>query len=166
QAGVSFKIDFDSQTKPSRIDLPVSTFINVTSLDVYTAAYPAGSPVVSGVGGTTKYIRATVTDPFGSSDITAMNIKITPTGSTVAATSVATSGCTRTYEYVWNIPAGASGTYAIAAVAREGYENTVTNTKNINLSVCTTCPPAAVNDSASGAGGTPLIVDVLSNDND
>src|SRR6185503_11412810 len=109
---VIFGIDFDSQTKPSRIDLPVSTFINVNSLAVYSAAYPGGAPVVSGVGGTTKYIRAVVTDPFGSSDITGMNFTITPTGTTVAATSVATSGCTRAYEYVWNTPAS-SGTYAI-----------------------------------------------------
>ena len=64
-AGVTFRIDFDSQTKPSKIDLPVSSYINVLSVDVYTAAYPGGTPVVSGIGSTTKYIRATVTDPFG-----------------------------------------------------------------------------------------------------
>src|SRR5690606_31777455 len=29
QAGVNFRIDFDSQTKPSRIELPVSTYINI-----------------------------------------------------------------------------------------------------------------------------------------
>jgi hypothetical protein len=69
QAGVNFRIDYDSQTKPSKIDLPVSTFIDITSINVYSAAYPGGMPVVSGVGGTTKYIRATVTDPFGSSCI-------------------------------------------------------------------------------------------------
>ena len=34
-------------------------------MDVYTAAYPGGIPVASGIPGTTKYIRATVTDPFG-----------------------------------------------------------------------------------------------------
>ena len=165
QVGVTFNIDFDSQTKPSRIDLPVSTFIDITTLDVYTAAYPGGTPVISGTGGTTKYIRATVTDPFGSSDITAMNIKITPTGSTVAATSVATSGCTRTYEYVWNTPA-AGGTYGISATAKEGFENTVTNTKNINYNICSTCAPVAVADSTSGAGGSPIVVDVLANDYD
>ena len=165
QAGVIFRIDFDSQTRPSKITLPVSTYIDVTSLEVYSAAYPGGLPVVSGVGGTTKYIRATVTDPFGFSDITGMNITITPTGSTVAATSVATSGCTRTYEYVWNTPA-VSGNYAIAAIAREGYENTVTHTRNTNYSICATCAPVAVDDSASGAGGTPTPVDVLANDYD
>ncbi len=78
-AGVIFRIDFDSQTKPSRIDLPVSTFINITSLNVYSAAYPGGIVVTTGVGGTTRYIRATVTDPFGTSDITALNLKINPT---------------------------------------------------------------------------------------
>jgi len=165
QSGVTFRIDFDSQTKPSRIDMRVSTFINVTSMNVFTAAYPGGSPVSAGTGGTTKYIRATVTDPFGTNDITAMNITITPTGSTVAATSVATSGCTRTYEYVWNTPA-TSGTYVINGTAKEGYENTVTSSRNIIYDVCTLCAPVAVRDSASGAGGNPIVIDVLSNDYD
>lgn len=166
QAGVNFRIDFDSQTKPSRIDLPVSSFINIVSLNVYSAAYPSGIPVSTAVSGVTRYVRATVTDPFGSGDITAMNVIITPNGNTLTATSVATAGCTRTYEYAWTIPAGASGNYSIKAVAKEGFENTVTNSRTINLSVCTTCPPVAVNDSITGAGGTPLVADVLSNDND
>jgi len=165
QAGVNFRIDYDSQTKPSRIDLPVSTFINMTSMNVYSAAYPGGSIVASGVGGTTKYIRATVSDPFGFSDITAMNITITPPGNTVAATSVATSGCTRTYEYVWTTPV-TGGSYLLTGVTKEGYENTVTFTRNIYYDVCTTCPPVANTDSVSGAGGSPIVVDVLANDTD
>ena len=165
QAGVTFRIDFDSQTKPSRIDLPVSSYINVLSTAIYTAPYPGGTQVVSGVGSTTKYIRATVADPFGSSDITALNVTITPTGSTFAATSVATSGCTRTFEYVWNTPA-AGGNYIITATAKEGYENTVTNSMNANYAICSTCSPVAMNDSATGAGGDPMVVDVLANDYD
>jgi hypothetical protein len=165
QANVTFRIDFDSQTKPSRIDLPVSTFIDILSLDVYTAAYPGGIPVLSGVGGTTKYIRAVVTDPFGSFDITALNVKITPAGSTFAATSVATAGCTRIYEYVWNTPVG-GGAYVIEATANEGYENTVKSTKSTNFTICSTCAPVAMNDSTTGAGGNPIVVDVLANDND
>lgn len=164
-AGVTFRIDFDSQTKPSRIDLPVSTFIDILSLDVYTAAYPGGVRVLSGVGGTTKYIRAVVSDPFGASDITALNVKITPTGNTFAATSVATSGCTRIYEYVWNTPV-TGGSYEVSATAKEGYENTVTTTRNTSFNICATCAPVALNDSATGAGGNPLVIDVLSNDND
>ncbi len=89
----------------------------------------------TGVGSTTKYIRATVTDPFGSADITSLNVKITPTGSTFAATSVGTSGCTRTFEYVWNTPA-AGGSYALSATAKEGYENTVVHTMNASYDIC------------------------------
>lgn len=164
-AGVTFRIDFDSQTKPSRIDLPVSTFIDILSLEVYTAAYPGGIRVLSGVGGSPKYIRAVVTDPFGASDITALNVTITPNGTTFPATSVATSGCTRTYEYVWNTPV-TGGVYAIAATAKEGYENTVSATQRTDFSICATCAPVALNDSATGAGGNPIVVDILANDND
>jgi hypothetical protein len=164
-AGVTFRIDYDSQTKPSKIDLPVSTYIDVLSLGVYNAPYPGGVQVVSGIGGTTKYIRAVVSDPFGSADITGMNVTITPVGTSFAATSVATAGCTRTYEYVWNTPvSGAS--YAISAVAREGYEGTVTNTRNASYDICTVCSPVAMPDSTSGAGGNPLVIDVLTNDYD
>ncbi len=165
QAGVTFRIDFDSQTKPSRIDIPVSTYIQVTSLGVYDAIYPGGAQVFSGVNSSTKYIRAIVTDPFGATDITALNVKITPAGSTFPAAIVNTSGCTRTFEYVWNTPA-AGGTYALSGTAKEGYENTVVHTMNASYDICTSCAPVALNDSVSGAGGNPIVVDVLANDYD
>lgn len=165
QPGVTFRIDFDSQTKPSRIDIPVSTYIQVTSLGVYNAVYPGGAQVFSGVGSSTKYIRATVTDPFGATDITALNVKITPTGSIFPAAIVNTNGCTRTFEYVWNTPA-AGGSYALSATAKEGYENTVVHTMNASYDICANCPPVALNDSISGAGGNPIVVDVLVNDYD
>ena len=131
QAGVTFNINYDSQTKPSRVELPVLDFININSMDIYTAAYPGGIPVASGIPGTTKYVRATVSDPFGVADINGVNVTITP-GSTVAATLVNTSGCTRTYEYPWVLPA-TSGNYAVATTAKEGFENTVTNTRSTPL---------------------------------
>lgn len=165
QAGVTFRIDFDSQTKPSRIDIPVSTYIQVTSLGVFNAVYPGGAQVFSGVGSSTKYIRATVTDPFGATDITALNVKITPTGSTFPAAIVNTNGCTRTFEYVWNTPA-TGGSYALSATAKEGYENTVVHTMNASYDICSNCPPVALNDSVSGAGGNPIVVDALANDYD
>ncbi len=167
QSGVSFKLDYDSQTKPSKINLPVSTYINVNSLEVYNAAYPGGSIITNNtsLGGTTKYLRAVVSDPFGYDDITALNMTITPTGTVSSATSVATSGCTKTYEYVWTIPASTSN-YSIVATAKEGYENTVTHSKTINHTVCMNCPPVAVIDSANGEGGEPLVLSVLANDTD
>ncbi len=164
QPGVSFSIQYDSQTKPSRIDLPVSTYINIAELAVYTAAYPSGTALKNFTGGTTRYLRATVTDPFGFNDITGLDFSITP-GSTVAGTSVSAAGCTRIYEYAWNVPLS-NGNYLITAVAREGLENTVTHVRTANVTACADCPPTANDDYKTGNGGEPLQIDVLNNDSD
>ena len=135
QSDVSFKIDYDSQTKRSRIELPVITYIDITSLNMYSAAYPGGSIITKANGGATVYLRATVTDPFGTSDITGLNVNIAPLGINMSATSVATSGCARTYQYTWSTPPSA-GDYNITATAKEGYENTVVDIDYINFSSC------------------------------
>ncbi len=135
QPGVEFRIEYDSQTKPSKIELPTTTFINISSYAVYDAPYPGGNIITDAVAGTTVYPRAVVTDPFGYSDITGMNITITPPGSIVAATSVANTGCSRTYEYTWLTP-GVGGNYSIPATAKEGLENTVTDVQALNFSLC------------------------------
>ena len=165
QSSASFDIDFDSQTKPSKIDLPVSDYINVISVDVFNAASPAGSIITNGLGGRNSYIRSTVTNPFGSSDITSMNFTITPPTSIVSAPSVATAGCTKIFEYVWAIPA-TSATYQINGLAKQGYENIISESENTTFNACVVCPPVAVLDSASGAGGAPIVIDALSNDYD
>jgi hypothetical protein len=150
QAGVSFRLDYDSQTKPSRVELPVSTFINIDSYAVYDAAYPDGSVIDSAPAGTTVYPRATVSDPFGSSDITGLNFTITPPGTNVAAVLMGTAGCTRTYEYTWTTPA-VGGNYAIRATAQEGHENTVSNVQTIAFDLCT---PISTPVFAAGANST------------
>jgi hypothetical protein len=165
QPAVSFRIEYDSQTKPSKISFNVSTFINITSVNVFTAAYPGGMAVANVMSGATRYIRTTVTDPFGFADITSTSVTITPPGTSVAATPVDGSACTRVFENVWNVPAGA-GSYTISAVAKEGYENTVTHSKSTTVSTCVTCPPTANTDYATGNGGEPLLIDVLANDID
>jgi hypothetical protein len=163
QVSGDFLIEYDSQAKPSKIDLPVSTFINVNSVDVYNAAYPSGTIVTISPGGATRYLRSVVSDPFGPADITALNYTITPTGYIVAGTQVATSGCTNTYEYVWTTP-GVAGAYNIDATAKEGYENTVTHSKNTTHTICSICPPIAQDDTATCSGGSPVTIDVLAND--
>ncbi|MBK7434521.1 MAG: hypothetical protein IPI66_11910 [Chitinophagaceae bacterium] len=166
QAGVVFKLEYHSVTKPSRISLlPVSTFIDILSFNVYSAPYPGGTIRNSGNPGVTHYARAVVTTPFGYQDLTGMTVKITPTGASYSATCVDSSTCTRTYEYAWTTPAGA-GNYSLMATAREGYENIIKNSEIVNFSICTICAPVAMTDSASGAGGAPIIVDVLLNDYD
>lgn len=163
QSGVNFLIEYDSQTKPSKIEIPVSTFINVNSIGVYNAAYSAGNAITTSPVGVSRYFRAVVSDPFGTSDITGLDFTITPTGTVVAGTLVATSGCTKTFEYAWTTPF-ISGSYTINATAKEGYENTVTHSLNISHYVCSVCPPVAENDSITGSGGSPVTIDVLVND--
>ena len=165
QVGVSFSILYDSQTKPSKIEFPVSTYINVSSVNVYNAAFPLGTVVATTLAGSTRYIRTTVTDPFGFADITGLNVTVTPPGSTVAAISVNAAGCTRVYENSWTVPAG-TGTYSINATAKEGYENTVTHSGSTSITTCVDCPPTANKDFAIGNGGEPLDIDVLANDTD
>ena len=63
----------------SYLSLPSLSVINVDSLDVYNAAYPAVTTPVSGNynEGDTAYVRAVISDPFGSFDITEARIDIT-----------------------------------------------------------------------------------------
>jgi uncharacterized repeat protein (TIGR01451 family) len=135
EAGAVFQIDYDSAARPSRIILPVTTYINIDSFAAYDAPYPGGNVVEDSVPGEMIYLRAVVSDPFGYDDITGLDIVIAPTGGTVSATSVATAGCTRTYEYAWDTT-GLSGGYSLQALAFEGLEGDVTAEAEILFSFC------------------------------
>ena len=166
QPSVVFKINHHSATYPSRISLlPVSTFIDFVSFNVYNAPYPGGQIRISGNNNTTYYARAVITTPFGYKDITGMDLKINPPNTTVAVTCVDSTSCTRTYEYPWT-PTASTTTYYLLATAKEGYENIIKNSELLSFSTCSVCSPVAVPDSATGAGGAPLIVNVLANDYD
>src|SRR4029079_17501135 len=72
------------------------------------------------------YVRAYVSDPFGSYDISGMTLAMDGPGVsgdvvTSSPTVVADDGCTRVYEYVWQTGSTA-GVYDIAATANEGSE--------------------------------------------
>ena len=166
EAGVQFQVEYHSASKPSRISLlPVSTYIDFVSFDVFDAPYPGGTKRLSGIPNTMYYARGVVTTPFGYSDITGMDIKINPPGNTVPVICVDSSTCTRTYEYPWTT-SGSTGMYYLLGTAREGLENLIKNSEVLAFDVCSFCPPVAVNDSATGAGGAPMIVNVLANDYD
>ena len=165
ESGTSYKIDYDSQTKPAKVSFTTSTYVNVNSVAVYSAAYPGGSIVTSTVAGTTRYIRAVVSNPFETADITGTNFTITPTGSVVAGTLVNTSGCTRTYEYAWVLPISTTD-YVVTATGKQGYENVLTHSLNTNFSACINCYPVAVNDADTAKGGQFTTVDVIANDYD
>ena len=128
QAGVSFKVNYDSMTSPSKIALPTTTVISAQSLGIYDAPYPGGVLQSAPYNGQTLYVRAVVSDPFGNYDITSLGLAITaPSPSAninvtlTNANVVATNSTSETYEYVWQTGATVGG-YTITATATEGTE--------------------------------------------
>ena len=127
-SGVAFHLDYDSTTKPSKITLPASTVIAINTLGVYDAPYTNGNLVTSPVAGSTVYIRAAVSDPFGSYDITSLGLVMTgPTAATsftnllTATNVVSDDGYIKIYEY--GVTTGpTTGGYNIAVTANEGTE--------------------------------------------
>lgn len=118
----------------SLVNLSSNNVINITSVTPYSVVYPWVTSPASYNGGQTVYLRALVSDPFGSFDITSATITIKDSNSTTvvngaAMTQVADSGlATKTYEYTYAIPApGPGGWWTATVTAKEGTENTVSD---------------------------------------
>jgi len=136
-AGVSFDLKYDSDSYPSKIDLPTNDLITVDELKVYDDAYAAGTAITSTTNGQTVYVRVTVSDPFGNADITSTDLVIalpaSCSGSDITATLtdtdvVATTAGTKTYEYKW-VTGVCQGEHTVSVTAKEGYEGTITATQ-------------------------------------
>ena len=122
----------------SAVVLPSQNVISVNSINSSIATYPSTTSPAPGyfTGGQTVYVQAVVSDPFGSFDIvTAPTITIKdPSGafpvSNAAMTIKDDSGAaTKTFEYAYTVPAaGPGGTWSITINAKEGTENTVSDT--------------------------------------
>ena len=128
QAGTAFHINYDTTNQPSRINLPAlnvpGNVILITNLAVYSAPYPSGTQASSPSAGSTLYIRVTATDPFGSYDISSVNIAVTGLTTNFNATltnPVATNASSATFEYTWQT-ASSVGSNNIVAIAYEGSE--------------------------------------------
>lgn len=119
---------------PSQVQLNANTVVNVDSASVFSSAYP-GTTTQSSYGPSSDvFIRAVVSDPFGSFDITGADIEIVDADgataqSSTAMTEVADSGvATKTYEFQYTVPASPpGGTWTANITAREGTEGTVTD---------------------------------------
>jgi len=128
----------------SEVQMQSNTVVNVDSIEVFSAAFPSTVKFSSYEPGSTVFIRATVSDPFGSADITGANITITDTTPAVqinnaAMTSVATpTGATRVYEFQYTIPANPDGFWDVSVTANEGNEGTVAHTELQTMVVGTT----------------------------
>jgi hypothetical protein len=121
----------------SRIDLNSLSFINVDSVQTFGAPYPGGALTSTFTPGGTVYVRSVVRDPFGSFDITGANVTIRDPLSGVQINNAPMTqqtpdpgAATRVYEYAFVAPSGATtGSWTATVVAREGTENTVTDTE-------------------------------------
>lgn len=121
----------------SKVMLPSQNVINVASVATYDTAYPAVTTAASYASGLPVYLRAVVSDPFGSFDITSASVTVTDSNGVVqltggVMTAVQDSGAaTKTFEYAFTIPVGAAGgLWSFAVTAKEGTENTVSHTRS------------------------------------
>ena len=127
-AGTAFHVNYDSTNAPSVIVLPASTVIQVNTFGIYDAPYPGGNLVSSPVAGSTVYVRAKVSDPFGSYDISSLGLVVTGpspgssfTNTLTDANVVTNDSSSKTYEYQW-ATGPTTGGYSLAVTAHEGTE--------------------------------------------
>ena len=153
-----------SGTNRSQVTLPSLNVINVNSTVIYDdTVYPGGTIVTSSSvpPGMWIRIRSTVSDPFGSFDISGARVTITDPGAivtrdAVAMTQVADSGlATKVYEYRYQLPAGSGslGNWTIRVDAAEGTEGTVTDFSLDSLPV--TLPVITVVKTADKVSANP-----------
>jgi uncharacterized repeat protein (TIGR01451 family) len=142
----------------SYVSLPSLDVINVDSINLYDAAYPAVTTPAGGTfgPGETVYLRAVVSDPFGSYDITSATTDIndpdgTPvvTGAAMTEIVAAATAATKTYEYAYMIPSDATaGNWTVRVDAFEGSEGTVSDYGNAALPVVVPLPLLTIMKSA------------------
>ena len=144
----------------SQIVLPSDTVIDVTSVSLHEQDFvtnPSAPAIVDASPLQTVFVRAAITDPFGSFDINAAEITVTtPTPTTPVvgdAMSVAVGGddgvATRIFEYSYTLPLNPEGTWNFSVTAREGTENTVTDVGSTNITVAS--PSLMILKSTQGA---------------
>jgi len=165
-------------TGTSNVTLPSQNVINIDNSDIafHTAAYPGGSSVATVNPGDVVYLRATVSDPFGSYDISGATLTLTDAlgavqvgAPPVAMTEVFDSNAaTKIYEYgPYTVPAGGPAGYWGARVdADEGTEGTVSDYGIGTLEVAALLPNLTVVKSADRArvnSGDVITYTIVSN---
>ena len=119
----------------SRVELNSATVINVNSVQTWTQAWNTGTQQGTWNPGNTLYIRATVSDPFGSFDISSATVSIIDAGGTTLVTNQAmtaqgaaagcglTTSATCVLQYQYSVPASpVLGTWTVRVTANEGVE--------------------------------------------
>lgn len=113
--------------------LTSNTVINVENVTIYNDTYPNGNQLTALNPGQDYYVRADITDPFGSYDVTNTRITINGPNGEIPAnlavmSTVNTTTSTLTVEYPYSTESDAvSGDWIFKVRADEGYEGTVFN---------------------------------------
>jgi uncharacterized repeat protein (TIGR01451 family) len=124
----------------SRVELNTTTVINIDSVATYSAAFNGGVAQSIFYPGTNVFIRAQISDPFGSFDISSARITIIDpanvtqvnnqlmTAQGAPATCNSLSAATCIFQYQYAVPASPSlGGWTVRVTGNEGAEGTVTD---------------------------------------
>jgi len=124
----------------SRIEFPATTVINVDSVTTWNAAFNGGALQDTFFPSASVFVRAQISDPFGSFDIGSARISIIdPAGTTrvnnqlmtslgTAANCESQSAATCTYQFQYNLPASpVLGGWTVRVTGNEGTEGTVSD---------------------------------------
>ena len=141
----------------SRIEFPATTVVNVDSVSTWSAAYNGGAAQGTFYPGTNVFVRAQISDPFGSFDISSARITIidsanvtqvnnlvmTAQGAPATCNSVAAATCI--FQYQYTLPASpALGGWTVRVTGFEGAEGTVTDLGVGNFTVAIPQPSLTI----------------------
>jgi uncharacterized repeat protein (TIGR01451 family) len=131
----SFNLVPYSGANYSRVDLNSATIINVNSVQTWTQTWNTGTQQGTWYPGNTLFVRAQISDPFGSFDISGATISLINAAGTTVVDNVAmtaqgaAAGCGLTtsstciYQYQYTVPASpVMGSWTIRVTANEGVE--------------------------------------------
>jgi len=150
----------------STLYFPSNTIIHVDSISVYNVDYatnPTATPLTYAQAGDVLYIRAVISDPFGTFDITSINNRIFDPTPTLVATDVPSTvvlddiiAAEKTYEFSVTVPAfPLLGNWQIEVTGNEGsVAEGISHTNFIDFLIL--APPSlAVVKSASVGSASP-----------
>jgi uncharacterized repeat protein (TIGR01451 family) len=141
----------------SRIEFPATTVINVDSVATYSAAFNGGVAQATFYPGTNVFVRAQISDPFGSFDIGSARITIVDPANVTQVNNVAmtaqgapatcdsTSAASCIFQYQYTLPASPSlGGWTVRVTGNEGTEGTVTDLGVGNFTVAIPQPSLTI----------------------
>jgi uncharacterized repeat protein (TIGR01451 family) len=118
----------------SRVDLNSATVINVDSVTTWNAAFNGGVAQNTFYPGATVFVRAQISDPFGSFDISSARISIIDPANVTRvndqlmnaqgapATCNSSTAATCIFQYPFAVPASPTGVWTIRVTGHEGVE--------------------------------------------